>query len=270
MATVTMPLRAYIEHWSQDQLNLSTKERIEIGRPKLFDFPYPFFDDDYKPVFETNFIRHFYMRDIGYETESLFKLKLEDWLHLNMPYFNNLFESELLEFDPLLNSEMNVEHTKTNDKEQSDDRNLTGSTESDGTLTSTSNQTTNENIADDNFKRDIFADTPDTRLGLTTQDGSGILEYASTIEEDSEKSQRDRDLETNATSNDTTSLDTSVTQNDTLVSNISELEDFVQKRVGKIGVQTYSKMLQEYRETFLRIERDIFNEMRVLFYGLYS
>jgi hypothetical protein len=31
---------------------------------------------------------------------------------------------------------------------------------------------------------------------------------------------------------------------------------------GKIGSQSYSQMVQEYRETFLRIEKDLFSEMR--------
>ena len=270
MATYTMPLRAYIEHWSQDEFGLSTRERIEIGRPKLFDFHYPFFDEEYKKVFETNFIRHFYMREIGYETEGLFKMMLEDWLNINMPYFNRMFESELIEFDPLLNSQMTVEHTKKNDKEQTDDRNLTGTTESDGTVNSTTNQKTDENIEDDNFNRDVSADTPDDRLALTTQDGSGILEYASFISENTENNKRNRDVEMDSTTQDTTSLDTSVNQNDKLKSNVNELEDFIQNRVGKIGVQSYSKMIQEYRDSFLRIEKTIFDEMRVLFMGVYS
>jgi hypothetical protein len=64
---------------------------------------YPIFDTNYKAIFETHFIRNFYTREIGFETEGLFKFKLENWLSINMGYFNKMFESELLTFDPLIN-----------------------------------------------------------------------------------------------------------------------------------------------------------------------
>src|SRR5213595_3196529 len=104
MATYTMELKDYIEQVTQDVATHSTRDRIEIGRPKLFDFDYPIFDPAYKNVFETHFIRNFYMREIGFETEGLFKFYLENWLSVNMPYFNKLFESELIAFDPLTNT----------------------------------------------------------------------------------------------------------------------------------------------------------------------
>nr|prf protein p11,lower collar [Bacillus phage phi29] len=88
MSSYTMQLRTYIEMWSQGETGLSTAEKIEKGRPKLFDFNYPIFDESYRTIFETHFIRNFYMREIGFETEGLFKFHLETWLMINMPYFN--------------------------------------------------------------------------------------------------------------------------------------------------------------------------------------
>src|SRR4051794_36040800 len=112
MASYTMELRNYIEMWAQNE-DLPTREIIERGRSKLFDFEYPLFDPDYKKVFETHFIRKFYMREIGFETEGLFKFQLETWLIINMPYFNKLFESEMLQYDPLSNTKLDVTHKKT-------------------------------------------------------------------------------------------------------------------------------------------------------------
>ena len=84
MASYTMTLGSYIEGHSQYEDNLSMKDKIELGRSKLFDFDYPLFTEDYRKIFETNIIRKFYMREIGFETEGLFKFYLETFLTVNM------------------------------------------------------------------------------------------------------------------------------------------------------------------------------------------
>jgi hypothetical protein len=105
MASYTMELREYVEQASQYQEGLTSKQKIEIGRTKLFDFEYPIFDPLYKNVFETHFIRNFYMREIGFETEGLFKFQLESWLLINMPFFNNVWRMIV---DPLDNSRLDT------------------------------------------------------------------------------------------------------------------------------------------------------------------
>ena len=288
MASYTMQLREYIEGFSEDVM-LSTRDKIEHGRTKLFDFNYPIFDSEYKAVFETHFIRNFYMREIGFETESLFKFQLETWLEINMPYYNQLFESELLEFDPFVNWSEDVTHDKTNDRDQKDSRdtsqtsNVAGENDSILDQTSdtgtTSKQDTTTKTTDDNFSREITSDTPASRLELTSNDGEGVIEYASNIEEDTENNVRDATSNVtgssdsgtvdHATNKQTSNVDSAGSQNDNYNSNVNEFENFIQKRKGKLGNDSYSKMLQEYRNTFLRIEKDIFNDMQELFMLVY-
>lgn len=321
MATYTIALREYIESFSNyqhyDNIHLSHADKIEEGRKRLFDFDYPIFDEAYKKTFETHFIRNFYMREIGFETMGLFKLQLETWLLINMPYYNKLFESELIEFDPLQNSEVKVTHNKTNDKTQKDNRDRDISTSETGKIDSSSNQTSNTsgssvsnsdtNYTDnqtgskdsnserlnDKFDRELESTTPDSRLTITTNDGKGVIEYASSIEEKTEKDNETNktnttekkdssgnnknktdttsnvDSDSKLTGNETSESDRNTKEKDSLLSDINEIEDFIQHRAGKIGVQTYSKMLQEYRETFMRIEKRIFDEMQELFMLLY-
>lgn len=336
MSSYTMELRNYIEMWSQDEI-LSTRDVIEKGRTKLFDFQYPIFDPDYKKVFETHFIRKFYMREIGFETEGLFKFHLETWLLINMPYFNKLFESELLNYDPLTNTKTDVTHNKTNDRTQNDDRDISQNTigkdtaHSDSTATTDSTDTTNMtkdkdsvntvdrtdttnstltvdrdktgNETDDNFNRKIESDMPDSRLNLTTNDGEGVLEYASRINEDNTNNSKDTTQSENGTDTtigtdratgtvsvaendhvngtvrtdgtDTNTVDSvidkinDVTKTDNLISEINETEDYVESRVGKVGNDSYSKLVQDYRGALLRIENQIFEEMQQLFMLVY-
>jgi hypothetical protein len=249
MATYTMEIKDYVEMVTTGEASLSIRDRIEAARPKLFDFDYPIFNEDYRKDFETRFIRTFYMREIGFETEGLFKFYLETWLNINMPYWNNMFKSELLTFDPLTNTKIDgtKNKTKTNTTHQT--------STTDGTNNSTTTQDGNGSLTDDNFSRQVEADTPDTRLTLTTNDGQGILEYASNIKEDNENNSK------TSTSHNSGSLDETSHASSTSDLTVNETEDETDSSEGKIGVQTYSQMLQEYRETFLRIEKSIFNEM---------
>lgn len=289
MAEYTMQLRTLIEQPTQYKDGLSWNERIEEGRKTLFDFDYPIFDENYRKVFETHFIRHFYTREIGSETEGLFKFRLETWLNIHMPYFNKMFDSELIEYDPLTNSKAETKYTKNNDRNQVDDKtnNRTGSSnlnrdtsDTVNTNTDTSEKTTGKSTSDDdNFNRQVYSDTADGRLSITANDGEGVIEYATNITEDTENNKNNSTSETSGTGNSNTDQtakgtlkDTAgMTQNDNekLNSNINEVEDYVQNRFGKIGVQSFSKMVQEFRASFIRVERDIFNEMNELFMLVY-
>lgn len=273
MAMYTMELRNYIEKFSQYEQGLSISEKIEIGRPHLFDFYYPIFDEDYRKVFETNFIRHFYMREIGFETEGLFKLKLEDWLNVNMPYWNEMFLSEHFEYDPLTNAQMLVAHEQQNDRERLDDRNINQTSMTDGESIGKVDQESNSTgeSTDDNFSRKIGSDNPDSRLALTTEDGRGVIEYASEIDENKtdNKTNTKGQAQSSTDTRDTTHVDTSANQKDRLTSNMNEMEHFLQRRYGKIGADSYPKLITDYRNALLRIERDIHKELNQLFMLVY-
>jgi hypothetical protein len=135
------------------------------------------------------------------------------------------------------------------------DRDQTQSSQTDGSNTSSSEA----NQSSDQFNRGLESTNPDSRLAITTQDGAGVIEYASGIEEHTNKATTD----TTGSSNDTTSV------TGTATANINEIEDYIESKVGKTGDQTYSKMLKEYRETFLNIEKMIFKEMNELFMLVY-
>lgn len=256
MSTYTITLKEIIDLYTMDS-GASHRDKIELGRPKLFDFDYPIFDETYRSVFETHFIRNFFMREIGTETEGLFKFNLETWLLINMPYFNKLFESELITFDPLSNTKLTDTTNKTNDVT------TTQSSLMDGTNAGNTSQTANGTLTEDNFDRQLESDTPDNRLFLTATDGTGVIENASKIAENNENNSK--------TSNNTTTGNTNDTSHVTSSNNgtINTTEDYVASKVGKVGSQSYSQMLNEYRDSFLRIEKRIFKEMQELFMLVY-
>ena len=83
---------------------------IREAMPKIFDFDYPIFDEAYRSVLQTKIIKHYYTREIGQESYGLWKLRLDAKMNEIMPYYNKLYESTLLEFNPLYTVNMTRDH----------------------------------------------------------------------------------------------------------------------------------------------------------------
>lgn len=62
---------------------------------------YPIFSEEYRPVLNRKIINHFYFREIGQETPDRFNFMLARKLDEIMPYYNKLYMSEMISFDPL-------------------------------------------------------------------------------------------------------------------------------------------------------------------------
>ena len=80
-----------------------------------FDFgldTYPIFDEAYRDGLNQKILDHFYFREIGFETAGMFRKRLQIKLNEIMPYYNKLYQSELLTFNPLYTIDVNKEYTK--------------------------------------------------------------------------------------------------------------------------------------------------------------
>lgn len=105
MAKYTTEIRSICEHYAG--LTESTgfedvDEIIEKARNKIFQ-NYPIFNENHRAELEHKILKHYYMREIGFETVGLFKLFLNERMAEIMPYYNKLYESETFEFDPFKN-----------------------------------------------------------------------------------------------------------------------------------------------------------------------
>jgi hypothetical protein len=135
----------------------NVKSTIEAARSNIFDFDYPFFTDDenvitahpelvdYKKNLEIKILKHYYTREIAAETYGLWHLWLDTKINEIMPYYNKLYLSELLEFNPLKDTNYTTEHSR----ETLGDSNTTDLTANDSTTLSndsrvTANSSTNQ------------------------------------------------------------------------------------------------------------------------------
>ena len=103
-------------------------EILTESAPIIFNFEYPIFDEAYRIPLEKKILRHFYTREICEETVGLWKLRLEDKMNVIMPYFNQLYESELIKFNPMWDTDIRTTHSGTEDGEASNTHDYTQKT----------------------------------------------------------------------------------------------------------------------------------------------
>lgn len=117
MSKYTTQLRFICE--SILDLNESTKangvtELIEKIWDKVFTFDFPIFDEAYRKELCVKILRHYWTREIGQETYGAWKIRLETKLCDIMPYYNQLYKSELLEFNPMFDVDLTRSGDRTN------------------------------------------------------------------------------------------------------------------------------------------------------------
>ena len=89
---------------------------VNAAYPKIFDNSLNFYDEETKTRLLPKILIHYYQREIGFETVGLWKLKLNQKMREILPYYNQLYASEKLQYDPL----QNVNNTHTHDGEYED------------------------------------------------------------------------------------------------------------------------------------------------------
>lgn len=303
---------------------LGVNDVINTALPKVFNFDFPIFDEAYRPILEKKILKHYYTREIGLETVGLWKLFLDTKLNEIMPYYNQLYKSELISFNPMYD----VDLTRDHQLKRLEDIKETGTQESDtnrnGTLDTTANKTgtthdtslttdhgtANQDISNQKTAHgtngdttdvtttvshvDKFSDTPQGALdGLkndTYMSEARIVDDTNTSktvvsgsDDINENNTGNTTTETDATS-DTTS-DGITTQNETVNTtntdkenrvatqntnkNLNSIDDYIEHVTGKTSGISYSKLLNEFRETFLNIDMLIINDLSDLFMNLW-
>ena len=82
---------------------------------KIFTTNCTFFDNNYRSVLCKKILKHYYLREIAAETVGVWLLWMNTKLEEIMPYYNQLYESALIEYDPLKDINYQKQHSGTND-----------------------------------------------------------------------------------------------------------------------------------------------------------
>ena len=209
---------------------------------------YPIFDENYRQKLNQKIINHYYFREIGFETVGLFRFYLKQTMNEIMPYYNQLYESALLEIDPL--NTINFTETLTRTKIGNDTKNFNEDTTVNSNGDSNSNSTKNTNF------KDVESDTPQGMLSIGNIEGELYASYA--------RISKNEDTTYSTAHQETT--DTQKRKNDEKI-NREDNENYT--RTEKGNRESQSELLIKYRQTFLNIDMQIINELNDLFMGLY-
>lgn len=253
-------------------------EILDRAVPKIFDFEWPIFDEEYRVPLEKKILRHFYTREIGCETYGHWKLMLQNKLCEIMPYYNQLYKSELLMAG--VNPLNDVDYTKTGNR--TDDGADTRTTESSGTgntevkstnkvVRSATDSGTNEAVVSGNQGHvRKYSDTPQGALSgvesgtyLTEAEVNTDTDNTTTTTTTSNKEDSTDQTDSNGTSKNTTSETTNSrgTTNNTA--------EYLERVTGKMGGTSYAKLLRELRESFLNIDALVLKDLGTLFMNIW-
>ncbi len=203
---------------------------VESGFP-LFAFDYPFYNEAKKEEFQSRFIKHFFFHEIGQETAEQFKHYLEIKFNDVLPYYNEMFRTAQIEYDPLKTIEFYEEHTRITEGQTSatgtgtqtatDNESVSRETSTEGEMSTTSTdenestdtktgenttartETANDSETGEGITNKAVSDTPQGRVSINTVSG----DYVSSLEHDSTSSNK----ETDHTGTENTTVSTSET-----------------------------------------------------------
>lgn len=254
----------------------STRDIIEKSRANIFDFDYPIFDEKYRSVLETKIIKHYYTREIAAETVGLWKLWLDERMNNIMPYYNQLYKSELLEFNPLYDTDITTDSNKkikheenTTDKNVRTDNLNNKNTRTDNLSTDNSHEDhdtdsgTNDNLT-------AYSDTPQN--GLTGVTELNYLTNATKVNGSDNKKHDNNGsykIKNTGTQVDDATQTGTVSNDGSGTKKYDNTDEYLEHVKGKRGTDSYAKILQEYRKTFLNIDQMIINSLSDLFMGVW-
>lgn len=124
---------------------------------------YPLFSEEYRSTLNSKIKTHFWFNEIGHETVDIFLFQLKVKMNEIMPYYNQMYESELTKRDPFLTVRMTSKNTSTGSTR------TTGETSEQGSSTSST----------DAKSRAVQSETPQVMLSGNGDYATGAADSTS-------------------------------------------------------------------------------------------
>ena len=218
----------------------------------LFNFEYPFYIDDVeaKAKFEEKFMLYYWNCEIGFETFARFQKALQARLTIKMPYYQQLYETELASKDInfLLNKDLRETFTREinteNETSGTNNTKQTSNNESSLNQEGTTTNTHKESSISDGVSTSSLVDGYLT--GVSSDNGSNS---------------------TSGTTNSTDNLTSEGTLSQSENGKTVEKTDLLSQ--GNIGITSSAELLQKWREVLINIDEIIIEDCRDLFMKIY-
>ena len=251
---------------------------------KIFTTKAEIFDENYRGVICKKILKHYYLREICSETVGIWKLWLNTRLEEILPYYNQLYKSALLEFNPLYDVNVTRTHNRTIDENKTEngtstetntDKN-TGSGTRDNTASGTNKNSGTSSVSDSGSSnsKDLYSDTPQGALtGVETETYLTNARKITNTDSSTSESNNSGNGEYKDTGNikysDTSERANTKNGSNSNTGTMNNTEEYLETVSGKQGSDSYSNMIKDYRDTFLNIDRMVIAEFDDLFFGLW-
>ncbi len=173
-------------------------------------------------------LKHYYTREIGFETVGLWKLKLNTKLNEIMPYYVELYETVAKKYDWFKDVDYYREHEGSGSGDNSETTSGEGSYENERTDSGWS----------------VFSDTPQ---------GSLV-----NVENETYLTNATKQTGSNSGSGSNTSSGTRSGE-------YSDINQYIDHVYGKMPGKSYATMVKEYRENLINIDMMVIDELKDLF-----
>lgn len=198
---------------------------------------YPIFDEAYRDILNQKIIDHFWYNEISHETVDMWMRQMRTKMQEIMPYYNKLYEAELIKIDPL--STQDVTSTSASEQDSS-----SRSEHSD------SGETTSKTVSKSDAKsRTVQSQLPQVRL-------SGDKDYATAASDVSSDSGGVNDTDGSTTSRGSGESSSRGSQSSETRSR------------GYTGHT--AQLIAAWRDTFINVDLMIIVELQELFMGIRS
>lgn len=294
MSKYTTELRFICEQKTgySESVGLSQSDTvIEKALDKVFNFDFPLFDETYRKTLETKIIKHYYFREIGFETVGLWQFYLNERLNLIMPYYNKLYTAFLKDIDPLSNYALkktsnNKSDSKTDNKSSSESKNASRETSETIDNNTRTDNTHHKEVheSNDHFGHaegqnsyDLTSDTPQGSInGLDSMNYiSNAVKKTNTITYDNNEqihhyddSWNDGTVKVTDNSNSNSNNESTLSSTDNSSINVNSTSDYVELVTGYTG-STAISLIDEYVNKLKNIDEMVINELSDLFMNIY-
>lgn len=265
--------------------NATPTQKIKSAAPNIFNFEFPIWNEQYRPILEEKILKHYYMWEIGLETIGLWKFYLDMRLNEIMPYYNQLYATTTKDFDWGVDVDVveNLDRTEKRSEgadyeaSQTNKTTLTESNDTDTTDDTTSNTTTDTSgtskTTGNPTSHTMHNDFP--QAPIETSDYATYEDYTQNVLSedvvtdgmDSTDATVNVKRTTNQDIDSTTNSTQGITSTNQVDSNATTGQNVVRK--GLSGTRSMTELMVQYRDALLNIDMMIIDNLGDLFMSIY-
>lgn len=181
MSAFTMYLHEVIDHTGgETELLPMTFKNIQMGHiTKLtggkvgLDF-FPIFDEEYRDILKGKIVDRYWNREIGFETIDLFMMKMRVKLNEIMPFYNQLYDSTMIEYAALSTIHLQTVTSGQTTGEENTSGNTTATAQNESGSRAVSSQTPQTMLSGDEDYASAATDTNSKTVSESENDSTAM------------------------------------------------------------------------------------------------